>query len=158
MLLWPQPQHDFVDFQKIRIHIIFGSLAAKMPVAYTRATFSPASSHLNRPWHALFYLSYSLLSLLVWAPLEREFWYAFKLQRVRQQLPIDCRMTHNRALHVRVMAVSSSKLSCFSLVSIPPFKYQYNRLPSDGLVRYREANRIYIYITISRWFSVHLSA
>ena len=124
----------FCRFPKLRIHIIFGSLAAKVPLTLTRATFSPASPHLNRPWHALFFLSYSLLSLLVWAPLEREFWYAFKLQRVHQQLPIGCQMTHNRALQVRVMAVSNSKLSCFSLVCIPPFKYQHSRLPSDGLV------------------------
>ena len=65
MLLWLKPQHDSSDFLKIRIHIIFGSLAAKVPLTLTRATFSPASSHLNRPWHALFFLSYSLLSLLV---------------------------------------------------------------------------------------------
>ena len=63
MLLWSKPQHDFVDFQKKRIHIIFGSLAAKVPLTLTRATFSPASSHLNRPWHALFFLSYSFLPL-----------------------------------------------------------------------------------------------
>ena len=66
MLLWLKPQLDFSDFQKIHIHIIFGSLAAKVPLTLTRATFSPASSHLNRPWHALFFLSYSLFSLLVW--------------------------------------------------------------------------------------------
>ena len=114
--------------KKIHIHIIFGSLAAKVPLTLTRATFSPASSHLNRPWHALFFLSYSLLSLLIWK-------VCIQITKgVRQQLPIDCQITHNRALQVRVMAVCSSKLSCFSLVCIPPFKYQSGRLPSDGLV------------------------
>ena len=68
MLLWSEPQHDFVDFQKIRIHIIFGSLAAKVPLTLTRATFGPTWSHLNRRWHSLFYLHYSLLSLLPLIP------------------------------------------------------------------------------------------
>ena len=65
MLLWSEPQHDCVDFQKKRMHIIFGSLAAKVPATFTKATFSMVSSHLNRPWHALFFLSYSLLPLLI---------------------------------------------------------------------------------------------
>ena len=64
MLLWPPPQHDFVDFQNFRIHIILSFWAAKVPVANARATFSPVWSHLHRGWHALLDLSYFLLSLL----------------------------------------------------------------------------------------------
>ena len=54
-----------------------GSLAAKVPVTFTKPTFSPDSSHLNRPCHAI---------LLSPTPpfLEGEFWYALKLRRVRQ--------------------------------------------------------------------------
>ena len=103
--------------KKIRIHIIFGSLAAKVPLTVTRATFSPASSHWNRPWHALFFLSYSLLSLLVCK--ESSGTHSNYKEVVNNFRLIDCRMTHNRALQVRVMAFSNSKCSCCSLSGVP---------------------------------------
>ena len=36
----------------------------------------------------------------------------------------------------------------FFLICNPSFKQSYRKLPSDGLVGYREANRIYIYMCI----------
>ena len=55
-------------------------------------------------------------------------------------------MTQNGGLHVRDLAASSCKCSCFSLICNPSFKPSYRKLPCDGLVGYREANRIYMNI------------
>ena len=51
-------------------------------------------------------------------------------------------MTQHGGLHVPIMAASNSKLSSFSSVCNTSFKQSYMKLPSDGLVAYREANRM----------------
>ena len=51
-------------------------------------------------------------------------------------------MTQNGGLHVPVMAASNSKRSSFSSVCTTSFKQSYMKLPADGLVGYREANRM----------------
>ena len=60
-------------------------------------------------------------------------------------------MTQNGGLHGPVMAASNLKCAIFSLVCKPSFKQSYRKLPSDGLVGYREANRICIYIYIYKF-------
>ena len=51
-------------------------------------------------------------------------------------------MTQSGGLHVPVMAASNSKRSSFSSVYNTSFKQSYKKLPDDGLVGYRAANRM----------------